>query len=238
MAAGAYNLGYVHELFERYLTDASGVPAEWQAYFAPRPEVDGSHDETVRLDSDASRSVASAKALVEAHRRHGHLAARLDPLGSEPVGDPALDPAKLSPPLPDSELARIPADVLDVGAPGETIADVLPRLRDAYCGTIAYEFEHIASREQRVWLQGEIKSGSHRRQLDAAARRALLERLVRTETFEQYLPSLPRPNLDSLVPSRRARRTGRRQRDRSAPARHGPPRPPERPDPSRRQVLR
>src|SRR6185295_9508970 len=30
--------------------------------------------------------VAAAMALVKAHRMHGHLAAHLDPLGSEPVG--------------------------------------------------------------------------------------------------------------------------------------------------------
>jgi 2-oxoglutarate dehydrogenase E1 component len=34
-------------------------------------------------------------ALVKAYRMHGHLAAHLDPLGSEPVGDPALDPERL-----------------------------------------------------------------------------------------------------------------------------------------------
>src|SRR3954471_8871874 len=33
-------------------------------------------------------AVAAAMALVKAHRMHGHLAAHLDPLGSEPVGDP------------------------------------------------------------------------------------------------------------------------------------------------------
>jgi len=33
--------------------------------------------------------------LIKAHRTHGHLAARLDPLGSEPEGDPALDPEPL-----------------------------------------------------------------------------------------------------------------------------------------------
>ena len=32
--------------------------------------------------------VAAAMALVKAYRMHGHLAARLDPLGSEPMGDP------------------------------------------------------------------------------------------------------------------------------------------------------
>ena len=32
-------------------------------------------------------------------RTHGHLAARLDPLGSEPVGDPALEPERLEPTL-------------------------------------------------------------------------------------------------------------------------------------------
>src|SRR5581483_1153961 len=43
--------------------------------------------------------VAAAMALVKAHRMHGHLAAHLDPLGSEPVGDPALEPERLVPKL-------------------------------------------------------------------------------------------------------------------------------------------
>ncbi len=97
--------------------------------------------------------------------------------------------------------------MLGVAVPGETFAEVLPRLRDAYCGTIAYEIEHIASREQRDWLRREIESGSHRRPLDAAAKRRLLERLVRAETFEQYLrkvfpgqKSFSLEGLDTLVP--------------------------------------
>ena len=38
--------------------------------------------------------VAAAMALVKAHRMHGHLAARLDPLGSERPGYPALEPER------------------------------------------------------------------------------------------------------------------------------------------------
>ena len=44
-------------------------------------------------DEALLQAVQAATSVVKAHRMHGHLAARLDPLGSEPLGDPALDPA-------------------------------------------------------------------------------------------------------------------------------------------------
>src|SRR5918994_159813 len=84
-------------------------------------------------------SVAAAMALVKAHRTHGHLAARLDPLGSEPPGERALDETMLIPPLTPELQARIPASLLRLHVPGETLLDALPALREVYCGTIAYE---------------------------------------------------------------------------------------------------
>ena len=92
--------------------------------------------------------VAAAMALVKAYRMHGHLAARLDPLGSEPVGDPALEPERLIPRLTPELQARIPASLLRLYVPAETLADALPRLRETYCGTIAYEIEHISDHER------------------------------------------------------------------------------------------
>ena len=61
------------------------------------------------LDAELLGGVAAAMALVKAHRMHGHLAAQLDPLGSEPIGDPALDPLRLEPKLTPELQARIPA---------------------------------------------------------------------------------------------------------------------------------
>ena len=133
------------------------------------------------------QAVASAMALVDAIRSHGHLAARLDPLGSEPLGDPALDEGELESPLPPELQSQIPASLLGVHVAGETLADALPRLREVYCGTVAYEIEHIADYAERAWLRRAIESGSFRQPLSAEQRRALLVRLAQVEAFETYL---------------------------------------------------
>src|SRR4051812_28965384 len=49
------------------------------------------------VDDELLAAVAAAVALVAAIRTQGHLAARLDPLGSEPVGDPSLEAERLEP---------------------------------------------------------------------------------------------------------------------------------------------
>ncbi len=88
-------------------------------------------------------AVQAASTLVTRFRSHGHLAARLDPLGSEPEGEPGLDPEAVG--LTPAITAQIPAKILHMYVPGATLADALPHLRETYCGTIAYEIEHIAS---------------------------------------------------------------------------------------------
>src|SRR5260370_25370174 len=93
--------------------------------------------------------VAAAYAPVRAHRNFGHLAAHLDPLGSEPPGDPSLDTGRLG--LTPEIMARIPVEVLRIYVPGNTLAEALPQLRATYCGTIAYEVEHIGRPPQRAW---------------------------------------------------------------------------------------
>jgi len=129
--------------------------------------------------------VAAGVDLVRSFRHFGHRAADLDPLGSTPPGDEALDPGAWG--LTAESLARIPADVLSVDLPGSTLAEIVPELRRTYCGTIAYEVEHINSHEERAWLRRTIEIGEHRVQLAPAQRTQLLERLTAVEAFERFL---------------------------------------------------
>jgi 2-oxoglutarate dehydrogenase E1 component len=129
--------------------------------------------------------VAAAMALVKAFRMHGHLAARLDPLGTEPIGDPALNPASLG--LTPEVMAAIPSKVLRIAVPGRTLAESLPFLQATYCGTMAYEIEHISTHEERVWLREKIESGAFRQPLSKDRQRWLLQRLTEVEALERFL---------------------------------------------------
>jgi len=129
--------------------------------------------------------VAAAMSLVKAHRTHGFLAAQLDPLGTQPVGDPALDPEPLG--LTREVMEQLPTDVLRVYVPGKNLAEALPHLRDTYCGSIAYEIEHIDNHQQRVWLRHFIESGQHRASSTPDGRKHILETLIQVDGLETFL---------------------------------------------------
>ena len=125
MEVDGLNAGYAAVLLEEYLENPEAVPAEWRALFESAPEElldtypglkrllerlggNGNGHAPVAVapapapaavDDELIGGVAASMALVKAYRMHGHLAARLDPLGSEPPGDPALEPERLVPKL-------------------------------------------------------------------------------------------------------------------------------------------
>ena len=136
-------------------------------------------------DMELMQAVQAATSLLKAYRTHGHLAARVNPLAGEPQGDPALEPENLN--LTPELMSRIPASILRIGVEGETLLEALPRMREAYCGTIAYQIEHLASHQQRVWLREMIETGAHRTPLTPDEKRSLLSRLIEVFQFERFI---------------------------------------------------
>ncbi len=149
--------------------------------------------------------VQAATSLIKAHRMHGHLAAHLDPLGSEPIGDPALEPSTVG--LTEEIMRQIPAHILRIEVPGANLAEALPHLRATYCGTIAYEIEHISDHRKRVWLRQRIESGRYRTALSPEEKKRILNRLTVAEALETYIhrsflgaKSFSIEGVDSLIP--------------------------------------
>jgi 2-oxoglutarate dehydrogenase E1 component len=164
-------------------TDLPSASAGW------RPRIDGP-ESIERLPEGVTPEelltwMSRAMSLVKSYRTHGHLAAQLDPLGAEPLGDPALDPAFVG--LDDRALAALPAAPLRTFTGGTTMAEVLDRLRTVYTGPIAYEIEHLTSHEERVWLREAIESGAFWVTPSAEEQRRELIRLLRVDGLEQQL---------------------------------------------------
>jgi 2-oxoglutarate dehydrogenase E1 component len=170
--------------------EAAGITSAHPASASPLPlsaEPPSAEPTTApgEVDEELLQAVQAATSLLKAYRTHGHLAARLDPLGSEPKGDPALQPENVN--LTPELMARIPASILRIGVPGETLLEALPRMRAAYCGTIGYQVEHLSSHQQRIWLREMIETGAHRQPLTDDEKHRLLHRLIDVFQFERFL---------------------------------------------------
>jgi 2-oxoglutarate dehydrogenase E1 component len=175
----AADLGLEESLMAKAHPAAASAPPLGAGAPAVQPSPTG------EVDRELLQAVQAATSLLKAYRTHGHLAARVNPLGEDPKGDPALEPENLN--LTPELMARIPASILRIGVEGETLLEVLPRMREAYCGTIAYQIEHLSSHQQRMWLREMIETGWHRAPLTEEEKRALLSRLSEVYGFERFL---------------------------------------------------
>ena len=85
------------------------------------------------------------------------------------------------------ELEELPASLVKDGVGDESLASALQRLRDAYCGTIGYEFEHLEDPSVVRWLWDQVESGVHAQPMPTGDRVRLLQRLSEVEGLEQFI---------------------------------------------------
>jgi 2-oxoglutarate dehydrogenase E1 component len=200
------NAAYILELFEQYQADANSVDAATRAYFADWAPPAAEPLATTDISVDAN-FVMGAVNLAQAIREYGHLAAQLDPLGSTPPGDPALDAGYHD--ISADVLRQLPASV--IGGPlaeqADSAAEAIAALRQVYAATIGYDYDHIREPAEREWLRHAAESRRFAPPTDSASRVALLEQLTQIEGFERFLhrtfPGKTRfsiEGLDMMVP--------------------------------------
>ena len=180
-----FNDGYIAEMYETYRRDPSAVDESWRQFFRTAESLAGITEITggARADDRLLRKTAAAASLIEAIREYGHLAVQLDPLGTPPPGAPELTPAFHG--IPEEELADVPASAL--GYSGGTAADVVQRLREVYCSTIALEFTHLGSEDERAWFKQSMEEGTITHPLTPEEKIAVLRRLTQVDGLERFL---------------------------------------------------
>ena len=201
------NLGYVLELYERYLSDPNSVDSNTRAYFetwTPPEEVQVTSETPPAALID---KIVGAVNLAESIRKFGHMDARLDPLGSEPRGDYSLLPASHG--VSDDDLRRLPASLIvgPIAVGKQSAFEVIEALRNVYSTSTGYDYGHLRDPEERHWLHEAAESRRFRDPNDPVDAGALLERLTQVEVFEHFLhrtfPGKTRfsvEGLDMLIP--------------------------------------
>jgi 2-oxoglutarate dehydrogenase E1 component len=212
------NAAYVEELYARYRRDPHAVDPSTREFFetwspdgtAEAANLGTPEPRNQNLGTPEPRNLAlsvGAFNYAQSIRRYGHLAAAIDPLGSRPLGDPALEPTTHG--VTAADLGALPGCLITgpVADGAETMAEVVDRLKQIYCSTTGYDFAHIFLPEERHWLRQVVETGRFRAPADPIDPLALLDRLTQVEAFERFLhrsfPGKTRfsiEGLDMLVP--------------------------------------
>ena len=182
------NAGYVLELYDRYRQNPASVDSATRAIFDTwSPDSLAAGGAVTETAPYAVSKIVAASALAHAIRSRGHLGAHLDPLGSEPLGDPALLTGTHG--ISDEDLAQLPPDVVGGHAAegARNALEAIAALRAMYSGTISYEFDQVKSPVERNWLRDAVGLQLYRKSPDRASQQAVLKRLTQVEAFERFL---------------------------------------------------
>ena len=210
------NAPYVAELYFKYTQNPKSIDDSWKSFFSSLNEDelsvisdfggpewkkrdtnvidDISFDKVVR--SSASVDFASFKTstldsiralrLIRAYRVNGHLIANLDPLNlHEKNYHPELDYKSYG--FSDSDLDREIFVDGSLGLETATLKEIIKILNQTYSSSIGVEFLHIQSVEQKQWVQERIEEVHNKTNFTTQGKKAIYQRLVESELFEQYL---------------------------------------------------
>jgi len=136
--------------------------------------------------TEQAEKQANVLQLINAYRIRGHMLADIDPLNMTSHQASELDLESFG--LTIWDLDR---EFITGGLHGEktaTLRRILEILRKAYCGKVGIEYRHIQSKEEKEWIRARIRENFVDTQpLQADLRKALLEKLIEAEQFEQFL---------------------------------------------------
>jgi len=215
------NAGYVLELYERFRKDPGSVDAAARTYFERSTplaeEVSGAGSGQLPAQVGvcypaagvpmAIDKIVGAVNLAECIRKFGHLDAHLDPLDSDPTGDPSLRLETHG--VTEDDLRHLPASLI-VGPIAYRKAnawEVIQELREVYSSRSGWDYAHLRNPEEREWLKTAAESRLYRAPADPIDELALLGRLTQVEAFDRFLhrtfPGKTRfsiEGLDMLVP--------------------------------------
>ncbi len=210
------NAPYVAELYFKYTQNPKSIDESWKSFFSSLNEDeisiiadfggpewkkretnvinDISFDKVIRASSGihfnsfkiSTLDSIRALRLIRAYRINGHLIANLDPLElHEKNYHPELDYKSYG--FNENDLDREIFIDGSLGLETASLKEIIKILNKTYASSIGVEFLHIQSVEQKQWVQARIEEAYNKTNFTKKGKKAIFQRLVESELFEQYL---------------------------------------------------
>ncbi len=180
----------LEELYENYLKNPNSVSEDWQVFFkeldlvTSSPSTNGGARNPFKDANASGLQEMGIINLLNAYRRQGHLAAKLDPLGILKPNRTFID-QKLQNLRPEDWESEV-----DTGNPtlGRTkLKNVVDWYEKTYCGTIGCEQYYIYNEEEREWLQQKMEATANSYPLSKETKLRLFRKLYQADYFENFL---------------------------------------------------
>jgi 2-oxoglutarate dehydrogenase E1 component len=177
------NADFIDEQHDKWLADPGSVSEDWALFFAG---VELASREEMRSPGlSGTHSDGGVYSLVHAYREFGHLVSDLDPLGERQSSHPLLELANFG--LTEGDLDREVDAAPFKGEFHGTLRQLIERLREIYCSTLAVEYMDISDQDQREWLAEQVERARTRTTPAAAERIRILRALLTADGFEGFL---------------------------------------------------
>ncbi|RID45120.1 hypothetical protein BRARA_I01869 [Brassica rapa] len=180
---------YLEELQRAWESDPTSVDESWDNFFR---NFVGQAATSPGISGQTIQESMNLLLLVRAYQVNGHMKANLDPLGLEQREIPEdLDLALYG--FTEADLDREfflgvwqMSGFMSENRPVQTLRSILARLQQAYCGSIGFEYMHIADRDKCNWLREKIETPTPWR-YNRERREVILDRLAWSTQFENFL---------------------------------------------------
>lgn len=202
------NASYIEELYEIYLKDPDAVPLEWQNFFESLPSISNmgttdvshadirnyflqlaKHPRSLQMPSSTDvlkeRKQVQVDKLIEAYRTYGHLAAKLDPLGTPRPEVPELQLSRYNLSEADFKQTFHAESLMETSS--SSLKDIYSKLRKVYTETIGAEYMYIRNQDEVKWIQDYLENVRPRLALSAEKKQQVLKLLTAADGLERYL---------------------------------------------------
>ncbi len=184
--ATAWNAEFIEAQYKRWKTDPTSVSSDWRFFFEGfELAASGAPKTADGFDEEQLLRQSRVESLIYRYRDLGHLLACLDPLTACPTEHHllTLEAVNLTP----QDLDREFFSRRFAASRRATLKEIIQALKETYCRSIGVEFMHLQDPSERRWLLERMEPVRNRPKFEPAAKRRILNSLVKTALFEQFL---------------------------------------------------